>query len=399
MSSFNTAPPSLALRMLVVLCALAVVSLLYLPIPVLHLLEESYGVGATGMISAFGFTYATGFLVFGPLSDWLGRRKVMVSGLIALTVITILLAIADTQYQLVIGRVLQGLIAASFPPVAIAFLAERGTVRQRAWSIAWMSTAFLSAGLLGQIYGGLITLRWGMGAAFLPLSGIYALTAWQLWRTPRDKPAPMELRSFLGSYLSLGRLLIDSRLRRVYVPAFFLLMCFVAFYMGLDMRFSAELAHHGISPLMFRTLAAPAFIIPLAVAAIIPRLGAERVVSVGLVCAALGLALSALASSSHIGGLLVASFLFVAGIGISVPGLIIRVTSVSDASVRGMAVALYTFVLWVGASLGPWLAQQLAGMSLEGMLFLLSSLLGGCALYAITGLRRNNEAITHSSSL
>ena len=395
----NNQSPSLALRALVVLCALAVVSLLYLPLPVLHVLENKYGVGATGMISGFGFTYAAGFLVFGPLSDRLGRRKVMVSGLLALAVVTALLALAETQSQLVIGRILQGLVAASFPPVAIAYLAERGTARQRAWSIAWMSSAFLSAGLLGQIYGGLVTLRWGIGAAFLPLCAIYALTAWQLWRTPKDTPAPLDLPSLLPNYLSLGHLLVDSNLRRVYVPAFFLLLCFVAFYMGLDLRYAAEFAHHDISPLMLRALAAPAFLMPLAVAAMIPRLGAERVISAGLICATTGLALSALIGSEHIAVFVAANLLFVAGIGISVPGLIIRVTNVTHASVRGMAVALYTFVLWIGASLGPWLAQQTADMSLGGMLFVLSSLLGACALYVIAGLRSNREAINQSSNL
>lgn len=391
----NQAAPTLALRALIVLCALAVVSLLYVPLPVLHLLEKNYQVGAIGMISAFGFTYATGFLVFGPLSDRLGRRKVMVYGLFALTVITALLAFAETQFQLIAGRVLQGLIAASFPPVAIAYLAEHGSLRQRAWSIAWMSTAFLSAGLLGQIYGGLVTLRWGLGAAFLPLSCIYGITAWRLWLTPQEHSRPLDISSFLRSYSSLGRLLLDSKLRQVYVPAFFILMCFVAFYIGLDIRFDAELAQHNISPLMFRVLVAPAFLMPLIVAAVLPRLGAKPVIGAGLLCATTGLALGALMDTSNLLGLLVASFLFVAGIGISVPGLIIRVTSVSNASVRGMAVALYTFVLWIGATCGPWLAEQTSEFSFRGMQFLLAALLGACALYVIASFFHKSKALNH----
>ncbi|WP_198969208.1 hypothetical protein [Xylophilus sp. ASV27] len=83
--------------------------------------------------------------------------------------------------------------------------------------------------------------------------------------------------------------------------------------------------------------------------------------------------------------LLSASFLFVAGIGISVPSLIAQVASVSNASTRGLAVALYTFVLFIGASLGPWLAQQTANLPLESMYLLLAGLLGCCAMYALTG--------------
>ncbi len=274
-------------RALMVVCALSVVSLLYLPLPVLAVLEQSYGVGATGMVSSFSFAYALGFLIFGPLSDRLGRCKVMVGGLLALAGITALLAVVQSPVAIVVGRMCQGLAASSFPPVAIAYLAERGSPRQRVWSVAWMSTAFLSAGLLGQIYGGLIAGRWGLGVAFLPLSGIFMLTAWQLWRRPADLLESQGLPGFLRNYQSIGRLLADSRLLRVYVPAFFLLLCFVTFYMMFDNKLGAQFMQLGLTPLMTRVLVAPAFLMPLLVAFVMPKLGPLPVLSAGLVCAAL----------------------------------------------------------------------------------------------------------------
>ncbi|WP_374697358.1 MFS transporter [Alcaligenes nematophilus] len=217
------------LRALMVVCALAVVSLLYLPLPILGVLKQSHGIDATGMVSSFGFAYAAGFLIFGPLSDRVGRRNVMVAGLLALVGATVVLAVASTSWSLMVGRVLQGLAASSFPPVAIAYLAERGSPRQRVWSVAWMSTAFFSAGLLGQIYGGLVAGPWGLAAAFWPLCLVFALTAWCLWKKPADMQAGQGLSGFFSNYKAIGGLLADARLRRVYLPAFFLLMCFVAF--------------------------------------------------------------------------------------------------------------------------------------------------------------------------
>ena len=377
------------LRALMVVCALSVVSLLYLPLPVLAGLEQSYGVGATGMVSSFGFAYALGFLIFGPLSDRLGRCKVMIGGLLALAGITVLLAVVQSPVAMVVGRMCQGLAASSFPPVAIAYLAERGSPRQRVWSVAWMSTAFLSAGLLGQIYGGLVAARWGLGVTFLPLSSVFMLTAWQLWRRPADMVTSQGLQGFLRNYQSVGRLLADPRLLRVYVPAFFLLLCFVAFYMTLDSKLGTQFVQLGLSPMMTRVVVAPAFLMPLLVALVMPKLGPQPVLSAGLVCAATGLALSAMAGQAHPLGLLVASFIFVAGIGISVPSLIARVAGVSDPSVRGLAVSLYTFVLFMGASLGPWLAQQTVVMRLEDTYLLLAGLLAGCAIYALSGLKRS----------
>lgn len=90
--------PSFSLRTLLVACALAVVSLLYLPLPILPQLAQTHGLGsaAAGVISAFGLAYASGFLIFGPLSDRLGRRRVMVCGLMALALVTALLAAAKS---------------------------------------------------------------------------------------------------------------------------------------------------------------------------------------------------------------------------------------------------------------------------------------------------------------
>lgn len=379
--------PSNALRALLMLCGLAVVSLLYLPLPILPELAQIYGVKvstAASVISAFGFAYASGFLIFGPLSDRLGRRTVMVWGLASLALVTALLATVNAMPLLLVGRVVQGFAAATFPPVAIAYLAERGTPRQRVWGVAGMSTAFLSAGLLGQIYGATVTHLLGLGLALLPLAAVFAFTAWRLWATSTD-PARMRTSSTLLAHFPLGQLLANPQLRRVYGPALLLLMCFVAFYMGLDIHLGTALRAQGITPLLARELALPSFLMPLAVAVVMPRWGAERIVKVGLVIATMGLALSVWASSdeANVYAVLAASVVFVAGVGISVPGLIARVAHIAEASIRGLAVAFYTFVLFVGASLGPWLAERTTHMSTDQAFLSLTTLLGAAALYVM----------------
>lgn len=393
MSSLHV--PSFLLRILLVLCALAVVSLLYLPLPILQMLMQEHSMSAAssaGLISIFGFAYATGFLIFGPLSDQLGRRTVMMFGLTALTLITIWLSTVETVPLLLAGRAAQGFLAATFPPAAIAYLAERGTSRQRVWSVAWLSTAFLSAGLLGQIYGSAVAGRWGLGPALLPLTVVFALTAWRLWATPADSHQHQRL-SLLTTFRPIKTILVSSQLRRVYGPALLLLMCFVAFYMDIDAHVGSALQARGISPLESRELALPAFLAPLAVAVVMPRWGAERVVTIGLIVATTGLVLSAWAADTNLYGLLAASVVFVIGIGISVPGLIARVASVAEAPVRGLAIAIYTFVLFIGASLGPWLAQQTATWSIRHAFLALAVLLGASALYAMTGRLTRNASV------
>ncbi len=392
MKAMNTSTdshiPSTPLRALLALCALAVVSQLYWPLPVLPQVARAHGLapGAAGMVvSVFGMAYAAGFLLFGPLSDRLGRRAVMAWGLAALAPLTAALACAPSSALLLAGRALQGLAAAAFAPAAIAYLSERGTPRQRTWGVAWISTAFLSAGLQGQMYGGAVAGRWGLGAAMLPLAAVYAITACALLRTPADARATARaLPSLRASIQAMGTLLADARLRRAYGPALLLLLCFVAFYLLLDMHAGAALRAQGITPLAARAVALPAFLAPLAVAAAMARIGAARWVTLGLGTAAAGLLLAAWAGTTHLPGLLAASVVFVLGVGTSVPSLIARVAGLAATPVRGLAVALYTFVLFVGASLGPWLAQATAHWPQAAALGLLAALLGAAALYAAT---------------
>ncbi len=376
---------TITLLVQMVFCALAVVSLLYIPVPILPLLATAYQLPqeqAGLALGAFGIAYATGFLVFGPLSDRIGRREVMVGGLALLALVTLGLAWVTTPGLFITGRALQGFAAASFPPVALAYLSERGTPGQRIWSVAWMSTAFLSAGLVGQIYGSAVAGRWGFGWALIPLAVIYAATALRLISAPDSDRAARPLASMSKGYRPIFSLLGDPALRRVYLPASLLLMSFVAFYIGMDMHLGDAIEEQGISRMQARGVALPAFLAPLLAAKLISRWGAHRVATTGLSVAALGLVLCAGAGEERIHLLLAASIVYVAGVAISVPGLIARIAAVTSPEARGLAVSFYTFVLFVGASLGPWLGNSSRAWQVESLFLVLAAGLGAAAVYS-----------------
>lgn len=363
------------------LCALAVVVQLYLPIPILKHLASEFGMSPANAgyaLTAFSLPYALGFLVFGPLSDRVGRRTVMTCGLLALTASSLLLQLASTPETFLGLRALQGFAAAAYPPVAIAYLAERGTPKQRAWGMAWISTAFLMAGLLGQIYGAFVGTRLHFGIALLPLCAIYLGTAAMLWlasQTQEASTTSVAGRSSMGQ--ALKQVISDPQLRRAYIPALVLLMCFVAFYIGLDARMGMALQQSGFNQLNVREIALPGFLAPLAVAMLLPRFGAQRIASAGLGVATAGLLCAAAVTAPM--AVLAASVLFVTGIGITVPGLIARVASTAASHYRGMAIAFYTFTLFVGASLGPWVAGQTASLDSRHFFGLLAAIMAVAA--------------------
>jgi len=357
--------PGFTLRTLLVICALCVVSLLYIPISIIDDLAAIYGTSerlAAGVITFFSFSYAIGFLIFGPLSDRLGRVKVISWGLVALSAITLLLNLTDSIFVLLAGRALQGLIAATFTPVAIAYLSERGTPQQRSWSVAWISTAFLSAGLLGQIYGETVVRTLGMSRGAVPLVCVYLLTALGLSLTPADTPQTVSL-SLAERFRSAGQVLRNPWLQRIYFIAFILLMCFVSFYMTLNFHAVKILAGFGVTAFTVSVFSLPAFLMTLLAPYLLKIFNPEKVIAAGLVLSIAGTLASILGLSAGFYSLIIGSLLFVAGISIIVPGLIASIAAETDIEYRGLAVSFYTFVLFLGASLGPLLAQSTRNLS------------------------------------
>jgi len=380
---------SLPLLAQFVICALAVVSLLYFPVPILSLLANKYHVTtaqAANSLSAFGFAYAIGFLIFGALSDRLGRKRVMLYGLVTLTVVTVCLAFV-TKWQFFIAlRVLQGLAAATFPPVALAYLSENGTPPQKMQAIAWMSTAFLAAGILGQVYAMQIAIALGLGWALSGLAIVYFVTALRLAFVRDRKPAAVA-KGWGETYKPIFFLFNNRVLCRVYLSAVLLLLCFVAFYLALDAYLGEIMLKQGISKLQMRMVALPAFALTLFAPKLIMRLkGPHKVVTLGLTISTIGLLSSAIFAGMdwHPAWILASSVVFVAGIALSVPSLIARTTTATELEIRGIAVSFYTFVLFAGASFAPFLVRGLAQYSLETVLFFLSFLLVCAALYNIS---------------
>lgn len=377
---------------LLALCGLAAVSQLYLPLPLLGQIGRQFGLdvaGAGAALGSFSLAYAAGFLLFGPLSDRIGRKPVMIGGLLALTVFTMLLSQAVTPAQLYTGRALQGLATAAFPPAALTWMAESLPARLKLWGLAWLSTAFLLAGLVGQIYGGLAGPAYGFGWAVALPCPIYLATALLLMALPAEQRTvprgPMQ-----ASYAGLFQVLRQPALRSVYGPALLLLMCFVAFYLGLDRYLGEALKAAKLSPLVVRAIALPGFLMPLAVALLLPRFGAQRMVSAGLLTAGAGLLLASQVASLPL--ILAASVVFVAGVGISVPSLIARTSALADASWRGQAVSLYTFTLFSGASLGPWLAHAADGLRASSYFAGLAVLMGVAILLSLPSGRSTARA-------
>ncbi|WP_244421690.1 MFS transporter, partial [Allomesorhizobium alhagi] len=98
---------------------------------------------------------AVAFL-WGRVSDLIGRRPVLVVGLIGFAVTLAASALAPNLLLLYVGRILNGGFAAAVVPTALAFIADtEGDDDRRARTFGWVSMASIAGFLLGPMLGGL----------------------------------------------------------------------------------------------------------------------------------------------------------------------------------------------------------------------------------------------------
>lgn len=165
----GTAKPPLPLSSRVLGALLAssfIVALGYgIVLPVLPTMVERLAGSADPTFAARHIGFLTAAYVAAPLavaflwgrvSDSVGRRPVLVLGLIGFSVTLAASALAPNLLLLYVGRILNGGFAAAVVPTALAFIADtEGDDDRRARTFGWVSMASIAGFLLGPMLGGL----------------------------------------------------------------------------------------------------------------------------------------------------------------------------------------------------------------------------------------------------
>lgn len=349
--------------MLMVVVALLVLTQLYLAIPLLapvgqYFIPATPGAVTFALATCFSLAYAGGFLLWGPLSDQYGRRPVMLFGLITLSIATLACAFAPSLPWLAGLRMLQGLAASSFAPVALAYLAEAVTPRYKAIAIGAMSTSFLVAGILGQVFAAWVALRWDWFWVFLATGGCLVVVT-PLIAVMIKEPARAGVDGHLGHrFVALGKIAVRPAITLLSCAHITLLLSFVAMYTALGPHLTGLDLDPG-KAIVLRLVGLPGMFMALLVGPLAARVGMPGVAGAGFFVAAVGLAMEATLSQSLV-GIAIGSMIFVTGVALAIPAMITQFGALAVPN-RAGGMALNGFILFIGASIGPLIASWVPG--------------------------------------
>lgn len=224
---------------------------LFMILPVFALHADHYH-GATpalmGLaIGAYGLTQAALQIPFGMLSDRIGRKPVIYSGLLIFAAGSVVAALADTITGVICGRALQG--AGAIAAAVLALSADLTREEHRTKAMAIIGTSIGLTFALAMVIGPMVALVAGVSGVFWLTAGLaiggMAILAWLV-----PNPAASRFHRDTSPVLAqFGRILRDVQLLRldlgIAVLHFNMTAAFTVLPLVLGARLGIPAADHG----------------------------------------------------------------------------------------------------------------------------------------------------------
>lgn len=184
-------------------------------------------------LSSFLAGLAVGQLIIGPLSDALGRHRLMLIGTTIALVAAVFAALAPSIEMLILARLIQGLGSGAAIVLSRAVVPDLASGAAAARAFALLMTIQGVAPILAPVLGGVLTEPLGWRGLFWVLAGLAALQVIVVLTViresrPPEMRSPATVRGILGNY---GYVLASPGYRGylvTFAAAFSAMFCYIS---------------------------------------------------------------------------------------------------------------------------------------------------------------------------
>jgi len=333
-------------------------------IPLMPFYAETFG-GTALTVGLLMTSFSLMQFLFAPfwghLSDRIGRRPVILIGLLGSAVSYLLFGLATSLTLLFVARIAAGIAGANIP-TAQAYMADMTTAENRAKGMGLVGAAFGLGFIFGPAIGGFLS-RWGYQAPSFFASGLSLanfIAAWFFLPESRPRTNGEAVRT---SRLDLLRYAATRRtLPQLMMIYFIVVTSFASFettfalYSERRFSFSASTIGYVFAFVGIVLSLVQGFV----VGRVVPRVGEQRVVPAAIVVLTAGLALVPLAATVSM--LLVACGLLALGMGFHSPSIMALISRRAGADMQGgvlgVSQSLASLARVVGPAWGGWLYDR-----------------------------------------
>ncbi len=134
------------------------------------------------LISVYMLGFGPSQFLYGPISDALGRRKVLLTGLlISLSGLAVIIVFSGSFTGLLAGRLLQGLGTGCCAVLARASTRDRFNGPQLPTAMSYIAMAASITPLFAPVLGGFINFHFGWSMVFISLTGYITIASIIIW--------------------------------------------------------------------------------------------------------------------------------------------------------------------------------------------------------------------------
>lgn len=155
----------------------------YIVAPLIPQLAEAFKVSSQTIgliVPVYLILYGMGSLLYGVLSDFIGRRRIMLTSLLAFVIPTSLTATAQSALQLIFWRFLTGLCACGVIPLALTLIGDLFPYERRGRPMGWIFGAMAGGMAFGSTFGALLEPLVSWRGLFIGVSILGAFVLWLL---------------------------------------------------------------------------------------------------------------------------------------------------------------------------------------------------------------------------